>query len=116
MDILLQLGEVEGWLREEERKQKSLKPYDKPSLLSSAIDERIETLRTPFTRLKNKKKPKPPPTPKADANSTAAEDLASKPDLVDEESPQEEESHLDGEEEEASGMDSLLFAPPCNTS
>ena len=99
--IFAQLGEAEGWLREEERKQKNLKPYDNPSLLSSTIDERIETLRKPFTRLKNKKKPKPPPAPKADgkANETMPEDAASKADFLDNEAHFEEEPLLDGDED-----------------
>lgn len=111
----MQLGEAEGWLREEDGKQKKLKAYDNPRLLSSAIDERIETLRKPFTRLKNKKKPKPPPAPKSDgkANETESEDAASKSDLVDDEAPLEEEPHLDGEEGDLSGVMQNLVLQSC---
>lgn len=73
-------------------KQKALHPYEDPVLLSSAIDARIEDLRKPFNRLKNKKKPKPPPAPKP-SNSTAnetASDSASEP--VEEETLQEEDA------------------------
>ena len=108
--VTMQLGEAEGWLREEDRKQKSLKPSDNPSLLSSAIDERIETLRKPFTRLKNKKKPKPPPSPKSDgkSNETEPEEAASKPDPLADEARLEEEPFLDGEED-FSGRNYCLY-------
>lgn len=85
-----QLGDTEGWLREEHAKQKGLESHNDPVLLSASIEARIEDLRKPFNRLKNKKKPKPPPSPKV-GNSTADESAAGSPEVKDGQVPEDED-------------------------
>ena len=66
----MQIKEVEDWLTSETAKQSKLASHQKPALLSTSIESRLETLRKPFNTLKNRKKPKPPPAPKKPQNAT----------------------------------------------
>ena len=66
----MQITEVREWLTSESAQQSKLASHQKPVLLSTSIDSRLETLRKPFNTLKNRKKPKPPPAPKKPQNAT----------------------------------------------
>lgn len=88
---MLQLGDAEGWLKQEEAKQSKLKQHENPTMLSTAIDAKIETLRAPFNKLKDRKKPKPPPAPKANSTSEGSQEGSGpKSDPVEDEVPLEE--------------------------
>lgn len=73
IDYHLQVKEVENWLSTESSKQDKKKAHEKPSLISTFIDTRLDTLRKPFNTLKNKKKPKPPPAPKPKVQNETSE-------------------------------------------
>ena len=97
-------------MREEEANQKKLSAHESPSLISTTVEAKIEALRKPFNRLKDKKKPKPPAKPKpssSTANETAADSSEDKAGPVerdlplDEEGPWEEEIGREDQEGDA---------------